>query len=187
MRTSEVAAAYARTLFELASLSDSVDATDAGLAKVVGAVRGELQLREALTDISVPVEAKRAVLREIFGENVTPEALAVVTLLVERDLAAALPDVARAYGEIAESERGIVAASVTTAVPLDDEMRASLTEKLAASLGRPVSLRETVDPAILGGVVIKVAGRVLDGSVASQLEGVRRALATIPGSEESRG
>jgi F-type H+-transporting ATPase subunit delta len=114
---------------------------------------------------------------------VTPEALAVVTLLVERDLAALLPDVARLYGEIAEAERGIIAAEVTTAVPLDDALRASLTDKLAASLGRPVALRERVDASIVGGVVIKVAGRVLDGSVASQLEGVRRALATEPGGE----
>ena len=147
------------------------------------AVRGSLELREALTDTSVPVEAKRAVLREIFGEHVTPEALAIVTLVVERDFAETLPDVARLFGEIAEAERGIVAAEVTTAVPLDDALRASLTEKLAANLGRPVSLRERVDASIVGGVVIKVAGRVLDGSVTSKLEDVRRTLATNPGGE----
>jgi F-type H+-transporting ATPase subunit delta len=183
MATSDVASAYARTLFELASLADSVDATDASLGSVVKTVGGQLDLREALTDTSVPVEAKRAVLRDIFGATVTPETLAIVTLLAERDHAALLGDVARAFGEIAEKERGIVAASVTTAVPLDDALRASLTEKLAAGLGRPVSLREAVDPSILGGVVIKVAGRVLDGSVASQLDSVRRALATTSGGE----
>jgi F-type H+-transporting ATPase subunit delta len=165
MRTSDVASAYARTLFELATLAGSVDETDVSLGAVLAAVRGELELREALTDTSVPVEAKRAVLRDIFGASVTPEALALVTLLVERGYTELLGDVARTFGEIAEKERGIVAVSVTTAVPLDDALRASLTEKLAASLGRPVSLRETVDESILAGVVIKVAGRVLDGSV----------------------
>jgi len=183
MRTSDVASAYARTLFELATLAGSVDETDVSLSTVVAAVRGELELREALTDTSVPVEAKRAVLREIFGASVTAETLAIVTLLVERGHTALLSDVARSYGEVAEKERGIVAVSVTTAVPLDDALRASLTEKLAASLGRPVSLRETVDGSIVGGVVIKVAGRVLDGSVASQLDSVRRALATTSGGE----
>ena len=183
MRSSDAAPDYARALFELSQLGGSVDATDVALRTVVDAVRGELQLREALTDTSVPVEAKRAVLRDIFGEHVTPEALAIVTLLVERDLAEALPDVGRLFGEIAEAERGIVAAEVTTAVPLDDALRASLADKLAASLGRPVALRERVDASIVGGVVIKVAGRVLDGSVASQLESVRRALATNPGGE----
>ncbi|HEY5506296.1 MAG TPA: ATP synthase F1 subunit delta [Coriobacteriia bacterium] len=183
MPSNDTASAYARALFELAALSDSVDAADVSMAAVVAAIRGELDLREALTDTSVPVEAKRAVLREIFGAGVTPEALAIVTVLVERDLAGLLADVARIYGEIAEAERGIVAADVTTAVPLDDALRASLTDKLAASLGRPVSLREHVDASIVGGVVIKVAGRVLDGSVASQLDSVRRALSTDPGGE----
>jgi F-type H+-transporting ATPase subunit delta len=183
MPSNDTASAYARALFDLASLTDSVDATDVSLAAVVSTIRGELDLREALTDTSVPVEAKRAVLREIFGADVTPEALAIVTVLVERGLADLLGDVARIYSEVAEAERDIVAADVTTAVPLDDALRASLTAKLAASLGRPVSLREHVDASIVGGVVINVAGRVLDGSVASQLEGVRRALATDPGGE----
>jgi F-type H+-transporting ATPase subunit delta len=183
MRTSDVASAYARTLFELASLSDSVDETDRGLVSAATAVRGNLDLRGALTDASVPAETKRGVLRDIFGEAVTPEALALVTLLVERGHTTLLGDVARAYGRIAEKERGIVVAQVTTAVPLDDALRASLTSKLVASLGRPVSLREDVDASILGGVVITVAGRVLDGSVASQLEEMRRALATTQGGE----
>jgi len=184
MATSDVAEAYARALFELATLADSVDSTDASLGELVRGVRGHLDLRSALVDTSVPADAKREVLREIFGENVTPEALAVVTTMVERGLTDQLPDLARVFGEIAETERGIVVAEVTTAVPLDDALRASLTDKLAASLGRPVSLRERVDETILGGIVIKVAGRVLDGSIASQLDGMRRALATAQGGEE---
>lgn len=183
MRTSDAASAYARAGFDLASLADVVDATDAGLTSAASTVRGSLDLRRALTDASVPAETKRGVLRDIFGADVTPEALALVTLLVERGHIELLGDVARAFGEIAETERGIVVAQVTTAVPLTDATRASITDKLVASLGRPVSLRETVDASILGGVVIKVAGRVLDGSIASQLSDMRRALVTTQGGE----
>jgi F-type H+-transporting ATPase subunit delta len=183
MRTSDVASAYARTLFDLASLTDSVDATDESLAAVTTAVRGNLDLREVLTDTTVPVEAKRAVLREIFGASVTPEALAIVTLLADRDAVSEIGSVARIFREIAETERGVVVAEVTTAVALDDALRASLSDKLAASLGRPVNLREQVDPSLVGGIVIKVAGRVLDGSVASQLSSMRRTLATASGGE----
>lgn len=62
MRTSDVASAYARTLFELASLADSVDQTDKGLVSAAAVVRGSLDLRTALTDASVPAETKRGVL-----------------------------------------------------------------------------------------------------------------------------
>jgi F-type H+-transporting ATPase subunit delta len=179
MRTSDAANTYARALFDMAALSDSVDATDESMRSVVAAVRGSMDLREALTS-AAPAETKREVLREIFGASVTPEALSIATLLAERGLTGLLGDITEGFAAIAEAERGIVVAEVTTAVPLDDALRASVTDKLAASLGRPVSLRERVDPSIVGGIIINVAGRVLDGSISSQLEGVRKALATTP-------
>jgi F-type H+-transporting ATPase subunit delta len=151
MRAGEAASSYARALYDLAAVSDAIDATDEGLTAAAKAVRGSVDLRAALTDTSVPVEKKRDVLRDIFGAHTTPEVLA-------------------------ESERGVAIAEVTTAVPLDDALRAQIAARLEASLGRPVVLRETVDGSILAGIRITVAGRVLDGSVASQLEGVRRAL-----------
>lgn len=183
MGTSDVAGAYARALYDLAVLADAVDATDEGLSGAVAAVRGSVDLRAALTDTSVPAEKKRDVLRDIFGANVTPEVLAVVTLLAERGLTGSLTDVARSFRELAESERGVVVAEVVTAVPLDDALRASITTKLAASIGRPVVLRETVDASLLGGIRIQVAGRVLDGSVSTQLESVRQALTSATGGE----
>jgi F-type H+-transporting ATPase subunit delta len=181
MRTSEAASAYARALYDLAMLADAIDATDEGLAAAAKAVRGNVDLKAALTDTSVPVEKKRDVLRDIFGAQTTPEALALVTLLVERGHAGMLGGVARAFRELAESERGVAVAEVTTAVALDDALRAQIATRLQESLGRPVVLRESVDTAVLAGIRIKVAGRVLDGSVASQLEGVRRALTSAQG------
>lgn len=180
MITSEIARTYARVLFDLADAADAVDAADAGLKTVVDSVRGHIDLRNALTDSQVPAEKKSEVLKEIFGDTVSPEALTVVTLAIDRGHAELLGDVSRIFGEIAENERGIVVAQVTTAVALNDAMRASVTDKLAASLGRPVTLREHVDASILGGIIINVAGRVLDGSLVSQLKAMRATLATTP-------
>ncbi|GAB4282472.1 MAG: F0F1 ATP synthase subunit delta [Coriobacteriia bacterium] len=178
MGTKETVDTLARTLIELASLSDAVDAVDADLASVVKAVRGHIDLRQALTDTTLPAEKKRDILRDIFGESVAPETLAIVTLMVERGLTDQLGDLARRYREIAESERGVVVAEVTTAVPLTDALRAKIVDKLSASLGASVSLREQVDERVLGGVRINVSGRVLDGTVKSQLEGVRQTLSS---------
>jgi len=180
MTTSDVAGTYARVLFDLASTADAVDAADAGLSTVVESLRGHIDLRQALTDTQVPAEKKRDVLRELFGENIPPEVLSVVTLAVDRGHAELLGDVAREYSELAERERGIVVAQVTTAVPMTDATRASVIEKLSAALGRPVTLRERVDESVVGGIVINVAGRVLDGSVASQLDAMRSALSSTP-------
>jgi F-type H+-transporting ATPase subunit delta len=176
MTTSESIGTYARVLFELASAAGDVDAVDAGMRTIVEAVRGSVELRDALADESLPAEKKRAIVRDIFGGKVAPEAVAVAGLAIERGLGASLGTIAERFGEIAEAERGIVVAEVTTAVPLTDALRASLTERLAEVLGRPVTLRERVDVAILGGIRINVAGRVLDGSLSSQLDAMRTTL-----------
>jgi len=178
MRTSETIETLARVLFELATLGDVVDAVDADLVSVTKAVRGHVDLHQALRDTSLPADKKRDIMREIFGESVTPEALAIVTLMVERGLTDSLGDLARVFSETAESERGIVVADVTTAIELDDVLRAKLVNQLSEAIGRPVTLRERVDGSILGGIRINIAGRVLDGTVTSQLDSVRQALTT---------
>ncbi len=176
MTTSEITGTYARVLFDLASVADAVDAADEGLRKIVETVRGSVELRDALSDSAIPGDKKREILSELFADAVSPEAVAVATLVVERGLAGSLGELLSGFGEIAEAERGIIAAEVTTAVPLTDATRASLVDKLTAVLGRPVTLRERVDESILGGIRINVAGRVLDGSIASQLDSMRAAL-----------
>lgn len=178
MRTNELVETYARVLFDLAALADSVDVADEGLRSVVKAVRGNVDLRDALTDTALPAETKRGVLRDIFGEEVSPEVLAVVTLMVDRGHADRLGELALMFATIAEKERGVVIAEVTSAVALTDDLRAKLIDKLTTAIGGAVSLRESVDPAILGGIVIRVAGRVLDGSVTAQLRDLRQALLT---------
>ncbi|TLM80054.1 MAG: ATP synthase F1 subunit delta [Actinobacteria bacterium] len=179
MTTSETTGAYARALYDLAALTDSVDAADESLAAIVEAIRGNVALRDALADPAVPGEKKRAIVRDVFTAQ-SPEAVAVAGLLAERGEAASIDAVAAAYREIAEKERGIVVAEVTTAVPLDEALRSSVTGKLSASLGRPVALRERVDAAVLGGIRIKVAGRVLDGTLSSQVNAMRAVLSSTP-------
>lgn len=176
MTTSESIGTYARVLFELAAASDSVDSVDAGMRTVVETVRGSVELRDALADESITPEKKREIVRDLFSGSMAPEAVAIASLAIERGLVASLGDIVARFGEIAEAERGIVAADITTAIPLNEALRASLTEKLAAALGRPVTLRERVDESILGGIRISVAGRVLDGSLSSQLDAMRSVL-----------
>ncbi len=180
MRSSETVEGYARALYGLASVSDAVDAVDEGMAAIVEAVRSHSGLRETLMDVVVPGTKKREILREVFAESVAPEAVAVTASMVERGHAGLVDDVAKAFRALAESERGIVVAEVTTAVPLDDALRSSVADKLAASLGRPVSLRERVDGSLLGGIRINVAGRVLDGSLSSRLAAMRATLSSTP-------
>lgn len=178
MRTSEITGVYARALFDLANAADAVDAADIGLRAIVESVRGNVELRDVLADTAIPADKKRDIMRDLFVNAGSPEAVAIASTMVERGLVASLGDTLAAFGEIALAERGIVVAEVTTAVVMADDTRASLIQKLSAAIGRPVSLREKIDKSIIGGVRINVGGRVLDGSISSQLDAMRSALAT---------
>ena len=174
----EAVATYARALFDLASIKDTVDSADETLRSVVAALREHVELREALADAAVPPERKRAIITELF-QDADASAAAVAGLIAENGDIALIDQVSVRFGEIAEKERGIVVARVTTAVPLDDELRVQLVETLSGQLGHPVALRESVDPEILGGIVINVAGKVIDTSVSARLDDARRALTTV--------
>jgi len=178
MTTKDLVRTYARTLFDLAVAADAVDEVDDGIVTIVDAIRGHTGLLATLVDVAIPGSKKREIMRDIFAAEVSAEAAAVASIMAERGHANLIDDVARDYREIVEAERGIVVAEVVTAVALTDELRASLVSRLSQSLGRPVTLRERVDSSIIGGIVINVGGRVLDGSLASQLDSVRSTLST---------
>ena len=72
--------------------------------------------------------------------------------------------------DIYDDMMGRVIASVKTAVPLDDQLRGQITHQLSQTLGREVRLRETVDPDVIGGMVIRIGDRVFDSSVQTRLD-----------------
>jgi F-type H+-transporting ATPase subunit delta len=180
MRTDGPAETYARALLDLASVTGAYTEAEDGLKAVVTAVRGHADLRDALKNAALPAERKREIMRELFAEVVSPPALSIATVAVENGHADQLDAIAAAYTRLVETELGIVRAEVRTAIPLTDSLREQLTGKLTTAVGKRVVLAETVDPAILGGIVIHVAGRVLDGSLLRQLADMRTALVRAP-------
>ena len=184
MRTSrtlakQIVATYAGVLFDAAAATDEVDAVSTQLEAVVRLVRGNAPLRDAMLDDSVDGAQRAQVARNVFaGLNASlVDALAV---LVERDNFDLLSSVVEEYGRVAEERRGIVAVDITTAVELTAALRDTISAKLSADLGKGVVLREKVDPAIIGGIVISTHGRRIDASIASQLESARLVLSTAP-------
>ncbi|WP_144744754.1 F0F1 ATP synthase subunit delta [Enorma burkinafasonensis] len=111
--------------------------------------------------------------------SASPELLAVLTELVQRDQLDILPAIADAYRTMTEEDDEVVGVTVTTAVPLDDALRASLTERCERELGRKVFLIEHVDPSIIGGIVLEARGQRRDISVKTRLRAMRDNLASI--------
>ena len=110
--------------------------------------------------------------------SASPELLAIIETMSKRDQLDLLPKVATVFKDIAEEDEDVVGVTVTTAIPLDDELRQTITEKCEKDYGRKVFLIEQVDPSIIGGIVLEARGERRDISVKTQLRAAHDTLAT---------
>ena len=101
--------------------------------------------------------------------------------LVEKHREAALPAILREYVELAkEKKSNLIMADVTTALPLSESQEQALAAKLAAMTGKTIKIRQHVDSEILGGIVVRVGDKLLDGSLSHQLSALQADLLKTP-------
>jgi len=168
---------YADALFGIARDRGSLDAW-ADELKGLGAVVEQPLVRRALLTPSVSIAQKSAAIRAVAG-TISKEIDALVTLLLERKRIELLPGVARAFSEQLRKYRGIALAEVTSAVELTADERTLVAQRLADQLGQTVELTTRVDPAIMGGVVVRVGDQLYDASVRGKLQALRERLASV--------
>lgn len=116
--------------------------------------------------------------------NASPEVLSVLSQMAMQGDLDKLSDVLDLYSEMAEGDQQTVGVTVTTAVPLDHELRALITQKCELDLGCNVFLIERVDPSIIGGLILSANGRRRDASVRHQLEQARKVMTQSIGNSE---
>lgn len=177
MRTDAAVKAWAGALFSLARAEDAVERVDADLRTAADTLLGHPRLRESLADPRMSPAKKGAVVVEIFGEDLSPIVVGAIVSLVASGKEGLLTRIQDAYTEAREAELNVSIADVTTAVALDGAQAAKLGAKLEKIAGRTVVIREHVDPDILGGVVVRIGGKVMDGSVKAKLAKMRGQLA----------
>lgn len=108
--------------------------------------------------------------------GVNPLALNLVYILVARNRFDLVGEIAAEFQRLLDTHRGIEPAEVVTAVPLDESDRQRLAQRLEAVVGKRVTLTTSVDPGLLGGVVARVGGKLLDGSTRTRLEALKEAM-----------
>lgn len=173
----QIVTTYANALYEAAAAEGAVDRVGTELDAVLFAIHGHAELRAAMVNEELPAKGRMDVLTSVFTD-LHPVTAAGLTVMVDEGNFDALSAIAEEYANTAESRRDMAVAEVTTAVPLTEPLRKSISEKLATDLGKEVVLREKVDPSIIGGIVIDAAGRRIDASIVSQLDHARAVLST---------
>lgn len=175
--TASLAGRYASALYDLAKEQNAVATVESDLETLSGALGESADLAALIRnpkitrdDAAKAVDAVAALL------GVSTLSRNFLGVLAGNRRLAALPDMIRAFAAIAAAMRGEVTAEVTTAHPLDDNQLAALAAKLKEREGHDVKLKAKVDPAILGGLVVKIGSRMIDSSIRTRLNSLAQAM-----------
>jgi F-type H+-transporting ATPase subunit delta len=165
---------FAQAVFEIALEKNALDRWQADLEKAADAMADGTFLA-AMDSPKIKFDDKARLLTERLGD-IGPLARNLVFLLVARSGAGMIGEITTEYRRMVDAYHGIETAEVTTAVPLDEEDKRRLAENLSDLVGGRVVLKTEVAPEILGGIVARVGGRLLDGSTRSRLAALKKDL-----------
>ena len=146
------------------------------LAETVALLAAHTELRAALEHPALQAEAKKKLVDAVWGRRGSVLLARLLTLLAERGRMGLLPDIEQSFAALWNAQRGVVAAEAVSAVPLDEGQTSAVAAALRQATGKDVELRARADPALLGGLVVNMAGRTYDGSVRGRLRALRERL-----------
>ena len=165
---------YAEAAFEIATRDGSIETWRKDLETAAAAL-DEGGLLGVLANPALPLDRREQIVGRVYSGLSTP-ARNLVALLVRRGRIEQLPRVAEEFRRLDDRRRGIVHATATSALPLTDTEIRALTARLEQMTGGKVALRTEVDESLLGGLVVRVGSRLIDGSVRGRLERLRNQL-----------
>lgn len=168
MKNEVVARPYARALFDLTREQNKEEQVARELGDVLMIWDGDREFREFVRRPEVPVVAKREAVERIFGDldRVTARLLAIVIDKHREDI---LSTIYEMYRSLWDDSRGIIHAQVIAASVLTEDQQRLLGDALGRTTGRTVEIAVKRDQSLMGGVVVRIGDRVLDGSLARRL------------------
>ncbi len=180
MRDRKVAVRYAGAL--LASARDS-----GVLTEVAESFAGVLELFDSHRDLmiflqspQVRTEEKKELLEKVFSDRIEPVLLRFFFLLIDKKRIENVRDIGEEFADQVEEAMGVVRATVVTAVEMPADLVDALQQRLSGFTGARVILEKKIDSAVLGGVCVTMGDRILDGTVRTNLESLRKKLEKAP-------
>ena len=174
-----IAATYAEALFEAATEKDAVEPVAADISAFAEAMRESAELRAALSSPEVDTRSKKAAVAGL-TEGAHPLTANFLQVLIDRGRMAEFPEIARAFQERVARAEHLLEVEAITAVPMTDDLRKRVVQRIQGQTGATVELTESVDPDIVGGLVLRIGGVVVDGSLRRRLEELRHTLRAAP-------
>lgn len=177
---SGVAGRYASALFELSEEQGATDDVLIDVASLKAALAESDDLRAAISDPSVSrADLGKAV--DVLAAQMHLKKLTanVLGLMAANRRLAHLPQTIRAFETLAAEKRGETTVEVASAQPLSDAQSDVLASALSSSLGKSVHIQSAVNPALIGGLIVKIGSKMIDASIASKLDRLQHAMKEV--------
>lgn len=164
---------YAQAAFDIAKEQKELDRWERDLNQLSQVLTGAA-VAEFFDNPVVPIAAKQEAIETALPGEDQRYIRNLALLLLERGRISQLPDVVSDFHSLVLQERGIAIARVTTAVPMSTEEQGQLQERLSKMVGKTIELRPSVDPNIIGGLIVRIGDDLIDGSIRTQLSQLRQ-------------
>jgi F-type H+-transporting ATPase subunit delta len=174
MASDPLVEAYAEALFQVVRAEGMMDRVEEELSHLKKTLDSNAELREFLSNPQISSAGKKDALFKIFGDGVSHVTLHWLDMVVDQERQRRLPVIIEAFLILTQESREKVTAEIITSVPLSEDLAKRLESQLSKVTKKRVFLKPIVDDSILGGVIVKVAGKVIDGSVRTRLEEIKR-------------
>ena len=168
---SKVAEPYAEALLDLAKSNGSLKETTNDMNIVTQFLANSSDLKKFLGNPLITKDAKKNVVKDIFGEQIDGSTLKFLLLLVDRGRIEVLDSIAQKFLELSYKQDSIEIAKITSSIQLSADQQQSIAEKLKAITGaKQIKLALKVDPQLIGGFTIEIGSKMIDTSIRGQLK-----------------
>lgn len=177
---SEITMPYAQALMSIARDNDAADQVGEEVAGLLEVLAGSDDLAQFLANPLMDADVKKAVLRQVAEDSVSPFFLSFLLLLVDRGRVSLLGEILGQYQALLREINQTVLADVTSAIELSEEQKAEIKQRVAGfTNANNVELSVQVDPSLLGGLIVQVGSQVIDASLRGQLRRIGLQLSSV--------
>lgn len=167
---------YATALFDIAKTKNAVEQFEDEIKLILQVLNDEKEFLQILSHPQILQDEKIQVVENVFDGKAAPEIVGLLVLIIKKNRQEIMLDILKQFIEMAETEKGILKATLTIAMPLDEQQLAQIKKRLENNTQKTIELDVIIDKAIIGGMVIKVGDKVVDGSVAGKMQALKQQL-----------
>lgn len=175
MSSTRAAIRYAKAILDIANAKGVAEAVNNDMTSIASTINGNLELDTFIQNPTIKVEVKEQALLAVFA-NVNPVTNSLFHLLFENKRFEILEYIAVEYGKLFDIQNDVEVAKVTTAIAMDAALEAKVLAKIATFSNKKITIENTIDPAIIGGFILRIGDKQYNASVANRLQVLKREL-----------